>query len=303
MTASGPAPAPAAPAHPSLPYLALVLNAAIWGVSWWPVRQLHALGLHPLWASAWFFGLCTLIVLAWRPRSLGEMARTPGLWVLALASGATNAAFNWAVNEGEVVRVVLLFYLMPLWAVFLARWLLGERITRGAAARVALALCGAVLMLRPADGSWLGWPQMGGWADALGVAGGMGFALTNVMLRRQAPNTSEGRALAMFVGGLLLPAALAAALATAGRLPWLPEPGLAWMAGASAQALLLFVVNMALQYGASRVPVHAAAVVMLTEVVFAGLSAVWIGGEVLTLPVLAGGTLILSAAVLAALRP
>jgi drug/metabolite transporter (DMT)-like permease len=46
------------------------------------------------------------------------------------------------VTIGDVVRVVLLFYLMPLWTVLLARLLLGERITGAALMRVALALVG-----------------------------------------------------------------------------------------------------------------------------------------------------------------
>jgi len=41
-----------------------------------------------------------------------------------------------------VVRVVLLFYLMPLWAVLLARLLLHERLTPLASLRVLLALAG-----------------------------------------------------------------------------------------------------------------------------------------------------------------
>jgi hypothetical protein len=35
-----------------LPALALILNAFVWGVSWWPFRVLQAHGLHPLWATA-----------------------------------------------------------------------------------------------------------------------------------------------------------------------------------------------------------------------------------------------------------
>jgi EamA domain-containing membrane protein RarD len=60
--------------------------------------------------------------------------------VLVLASGTTNACFNWGVTIGDVVRVVLLFYLMPLWAVLLARLLLGERMTSAALRRVRVAL-------------------------------------------------------------------------------------------------------------------------------------------------------------------
>ena len=29
-----------------LPYFALVFNALVWGLSWWPLRELHALGYH-----------------------------------------------------------------------------------------------------------------------------------------------------------------------------------------------------------------------------------------------------------------
>ena len=51
---------------------------------------------------------------------------------------------------GDVVRVVLLFYLMPLWTVLLARVVLGERLTRAAALRVALGAAGAAIVLWPA---------------------------------------------------------------------------------------------------------------------------------------------------------
>ena len=93
-------------------------------------RQLQAAGLHPLWATALIYLLAVLVSSAlWRPAQLGQLLRAPALWVLVLASGTTNAAFNWGVTIGDVVRVVLLFYLMPLWAVLLARLLLGERLT------------------------------------------------------------------------------------------------------------------------------------------------------------------------------
>ncbi|MGE5116355.1 MAG: EamA family transporter, partial [Betaproteobacteria bacterium] len=125
------------------PVAALVVNAFVWGVSWWPLRQLEARGLHPLWTTVIVYALSAALLVAARPQAPARLARTPALWVLVLASGTTNAAFNWAVVAGDVVRVVLLFYLMPLWAVLLAWLLLGERPTRRAAARIALALGGA----------------------------------------------------------------------------------------------------------------------------------------------------------------
>ena len=40
--------------HPASlgPALALMFNAFVWGVSWWPFRQLEHAGLHPLAAMA-----------------------------------------------------------------------------------------------------------------------------------------------------------------------------------------------------------------------------------------------------------
>ncbi|MGH6645730.1 DMT family transporter [Aquabacterium sp.] len=279
-----------------MPYLALVCNAMIWGLSWWPLRQLQSMGLHPLWATAIFFVMSVCLILLWRPSALGVLMRTPALWLLALAAGGTNAAFNWGVSIGEVVRVVLLFYLMPVWAVLLAWLALGERPTAAALWRVALALLGAVLVLKPADGAW---PVFTGLPDVLGIVGGLGFAVNNVVLRRQAHQDTSARALAMFTGGLLLPGTLAMVLSAQGAIPPLPSFDPHWLLGALALGLAMFCGNMALQYGASRVPVSISSVVMLTEIVFAAGSAVWWGGEVLTATVMIGGGLILLAAVLA----
>ena len=34
-----------------VPAGALVINAFVWGVSWWPFRELQGQGLHPLWST------------------------------------------------------------------------------------------------------------------------------------------------------------------------------------------------------------------------------------------------------------
>jgi drug/metabolite transporter (DMT)-like permease len=98
------------------PVAALAVNALAWGLSWWPLRGLHDAGLHPLWSTALVYLLAFLAFLLVRPRALPALLRTPSLWLLALAAGMTNVGFNWAVTVGDVVRVVLLFYLMPAWS-------------------------------------------------------------------------------------------------------------------------------------------------------------------------------------------
>jgi len=285
--------------HTAWAVAGLLLNAFVWGLSWWPFKQLEALGLHPLWATAIVYGLSFAAIALWvRQRRIHTGWRQhTGLWWLLIASGLTNVGFNWAVTVGDVVRVVLLFYLMPVWAVLLAWWMLGERITAGSLLRVGLALAGAVLVLQPADG---GWPVFDGLADWLGLAGGVGFALINVLLRQLANEASSSRALAMFSGGLVFPLGLGLMLTWQGQVPAPPAAQPSWMLMALGMGLLFVAANMALQHAAAKLPVRITSVIMLTEVLFAALTSVWWGGESLRWSVLAGGALILAAAFLAA---
>jgi drug/metabolite transporter (DMT)-like permease len=190
---------------------------------------------------------------------------------------------------------------MPLWAVLLARWLLNEALTRAALLRVAISLAGAAIVLWPDDGS--GWPLPRSLPDWLGLIGGFSFALNNVMLRREARRPEEGRALAMFSGGVLVAGALALALAGGGALPWPPAPAPGWLLGALTLAGLFLAGNLALQYGAARLPANVTAVVMLTEVLFASVSAYALGAGTLTTSLVVGGGLIVLAAALAAFEP
>ena len=286
-----------APARALMPALALVFNAFVWGVSWWPFRQLEAAGLHPLWATVLIYAFAVLVITLARPAAWRELFSHPALWVLVLASGTTNAAFNWAVTIGDVVRIVLLFYLMPLWAVLLARLLLHEPLTRSAILRVLLALAGALVILWPTEG---GLPLPRTLAEALGVLGGFAFALNNVMLRREAARSEAARALAMFVGGVAVAGLLIVLLGPTGTVQALPALASGWVLGAAGLAAFFLAGNLALQYGATRLSANATAVIMLTEVLFASVSALALGAGTLDLRLALGGAAIIAAALLAA---
>jgi len=294
MAATAPARGPA-PHAVLWPALALTLNAFTWGVSWWPFRQLQSQGLHALWATALIYAVAVLAITLWRPAAWLELWRARSLWLLVLAAGATNATFNWAVTIGDVVRVVLLFYLMPLWAVLLARWLLREPLTPIALLRVALALTGAAIVLWPAQG---GLPLPSTLAEGLGMLGGFSFALNNVMLRREAHRPEAARALAMFLGGAVVALVLAATLSAQGLVALPPPLAWGWVTGALALGGAFLLGNIALQYGAARLPANLTAVVMISEVLFASVSAVLLGAGAVSVSLLLGGALIVGATLL-----
>jgi drug/metabolite transporter (DMT)-like permease len=133
-------------------------------------------------------------------------------------------------------------------------------------------------------------------ADWLALMGGFSFALTNILLRKLRRVEAAPRILAMFAGGAAL-AATAAMLGLAlGIVPALPVPQLSWTAVGITLSLGFLAGNVALQYGASRMSAHAAALIMLSEVVFASLSSVALGAAQMSARTWVGGALILAAA-------
>ncbi|HEX7890917.1 MAG TPA: DMT family transporter [Ramlibacter sp.] len=278
---------------PATAVLALVLNAFVWGLSWWPFRALQEHGVHPLWSTAVVFLTSFAVFFALKPQGLRGFGRQPLLWLLAAAAGLTNVGFNWAVTVGDVVRVVLLFYLMPAWSVLIAWMLLGERPSGAALARLGVALLGVATVL---DTSGSGLPLPRTLPDWLALAGGFSFALTNALLRKLNTETAASRVLAMFGGGTLMAGGVALAGLLQGTVAALPAPTFGWIALIVLLAAGFLASNLALQYGAARLPAHTTALVMLSEVVFASLSSVALGAAELTGRTLAGGALILAAA-------
>ena len=288
--------------HPYRTQLAvgsLVINALVWGVSWWPFRELQSYGLHPLWSTTLVYGVALLLVSAWRPGAWRVLFNTPALLLLFVAAGLTNVCFNWAVTVGDVVRVVLLFYLMPAWSVLIAWAVLKERPTRASLLRLGLALIGVVIVLKSPESPW---PVPGSAADWLALAGGLCFAATNVMLLKLADSPSQGRMLAMFGGGAIM-AAAAGLAGVAGQVVPAPAFDRAGWPVALGLCLAFLVGNLALQYGAARLAASTTALVMLTELLFASVSSAWLGAADFSQRTFIGGSLIVLAALLAARAP
>ncbi len=280
--------------------MALTFNAFVFGLSWWPFRILQGHGVHPLWATAFIFIFSVVCILALRPGGWRAFGKQPLLWLLLLASGLTNVGFNWAVTVGDVVRVVLLFYLMPAWAVLLAWPLLGERPTLGSLARLVLALAGVVVILKTPESAW---PLPSSLPDWLALMGGFFFAMTNILLKKLVATPESSRMVAMFGGGAIMSLLVASIGTHSGWVNALPAPSLAWLPAAMGISVAFLLGNLALQYGAARLSASATSLIMLTEVIFASVSASLLGAGDITLRTLAGGSLILVASLLSVWRP
>jgi drug/metabolite transporter (DMT)-like permease len=274
---------------------ALVFNALFWGVSWIAFRAVHAQGLHPLWATALVFAVALIGLVLWQPQAWRAWVAQPALWFLFVAAGVGNAAFNWAVSTGDVIRVALLFYTMPAWVVLLAWWLLGERPTLFKIAQLVLAMVGVAVVLKRPDAPW---PLPESLPDYLSLLAGFAFALATTLLRRLHTAQTGTRMLVMFSGGLVM-SCLAAWFADlpGPELAALTAPAWLWVA---ALCLGFLTSNLAYQYSASRLSPVTASLIMLTEILFASLSSIAMGVSEITLRLSLGGALIVAAAALAA---
>ena len=281
-----------------LPALAIALNAFVWGVAWWPFRILQSNGLHPMWATAMIYIFAVGCLAVVRPDAWRSFAKHPALWWLVLAAGLTNVGFNWAVTVGDVVRVVLLFYLMPGWVVLLAWPLLGEKPTAGSLLRLGLALIGVVIVLKTPD---VNWPVPESMADWLALMGGFSFALTNVLLRKLNHTPEPARILAMFGGGGGLALVAAFVGLGAGLIAPPPAPAADWMMVALVLGVAFLAGNVALQYGAARLSASTTSLIMLLEIIFASVSSVLLGAGELSTRTWLGGALILLASLLSLL--
>jgi len=266
----------------------LLTAATVWGLIWYPFRLLEQAGLGGALATSISYTVALLLGLAvfW-PRLRG-MKFSPRLIPIVLAAGGCNLGYVLAVLHGEVMRVLLLFYLSPLWTVLLSRLLLGERLNLLGGGVVACSLLGALIMLwHPALG--LPWPANG--AEWIGVGAGIFFALQNVFSRRAAEQPVELRTLSVFAGviGLGFGLALVQPQGLPPRLDGVILLTLAMI------GLVLLLVNVVAQVGLAALPANRASVIMLFELVVAALSSWWLAGEVMELREWLGGGLIVAA--------
>jgi drug/metabolite transporter (DMT)-like permease len=271
----------------------LLTGATVWGVVWYPFRLLNGMGVNGVASTLMIFAIALTMGLIVYRHALREIP--PGavrlLWI-GLAAGWTNLAYVQAVIHGEVVRVMLLFYLAPLWTVFFARYFLGERLNKTSFGVMALALSGAIVMLwRPEFGK--PWPKNS--AEWIGISAGIAFALTNVLTRQAAQFSVQLKALTVWCG-----VAMVALLWTLIEPPhWqnivqLEVSGIVLLL---VVGVSIFIATAAMQYGLTHTPANRAIVILLFELVVVAVSSFYLAHETLSPQEWIGGVMIVAASI------
>jgi len=241
-----------------------------------------------------------LLVVFGRRRPLAGVLR-PGVWQRFLVMAALDAsqafAYFYAVRVLGVAVATFLYFLQPLWVALLAPRILHVATERVVLVAMPVAFIGLGLVLWP---SFSGAMSLSAVGVAAALLAGLGFALFQITIKRQ---TREVSSVSMVIvmclldGLFLLPLAL-----------W-QYVGRAYSFGAEdvIAVVLIGVFTTALAFtmwvdGVARVRVQHSAILGLLNAAVAPLFAFLLLGQGLSVWVVAGGALILTAGTLVMLR-
>jgi drug/metabolite transporter (DMT)-like permease len=266
----------------------ILSGAIVWGLIWYPYRVLQAAGLPGPLATFITYSLAMVFGGFMLPQVLREV-RSSGGWILLLllSAGWTNVAYVLAMLHGEVMRVLLLFYLAPFWTILLSYVLLGERLNRYGYFIIALSLCGAYIMLWTPG--FIPFPQNG--PEWLGLTAGIGFASTNVLSRRASHLSIQVKSFSVWLGTALL------AIPFVSWQPVTSIAALSWLI-LVLLGIVLCAVSFAVQYGVTHMPANRAILLFLFELVTAAIASFFLADETMGLREWAGAGLIVSASLL-----
>lgn len=206
--------------HPNLVWLPIAItgvSATLWGLYWIPVRYLETLGLPGAWSGIAMNLVAALAVGLWLVIRREPLGLPPRAMLGALLVGVAFSFYSIALAYGDVARVVLLFYLSPVWGKLIEWAFLKMPWAWTTTLALVCALLGAYLVLggEIAPGSL----SLGDW---LALLSGLSWAIgaTLIFTSQEVPVASLGGATAGSAVLVSLP------FAFLDGMPTLAAPGL-----------------------------------------------------------------------------
>jgi len=275
----------------------LLFGALCWGIVWYPYRIMADAGVSGVISSFYTYSIAVTLAAIYFAASWRKMFKLPLsiIW-LSLVAGWTNLSYVLAIIDGEVMRVMLLFYLSPLWTLILAHFWLKEKTHMAGVIAIITSLIGAYIMLY--DPVTSGFPVPANTAEWLGLSSGFGFALTNVMTRKSVHLTLRAKSFAIWIGVMIV-CLIAMPLM---QVP-LMSPTVFTLANWLVMgliAILLIAATFFVQYGVTLIKATRASVLFLFELVVAAIAAYFLTDETMQVNEWIGGALIVAASIFAA---
>lgn len=279
-----------------LPVFILLGASILWGLSWLPLKHINGLGIDGVALTFIVYGILALTLT---PLLIQQMPlwrqHKKAVFLIALMGGSANLAFTYALINGEVIRVMVLFYLLPVWGVLGGKFFLKEEIDLWRWLGVSLAIVGAFLIL----GGFAAFDAPPSWIDLIALLSGLFFAMNNLVFRAAQAVPVGSKITMMFYGCFTL-----AGLLLAGGVEQYPAniAGDAWITLLLYALFWLLVANIGSQWAVTHMEAGRSSIIIIVELITAVVSATLIAGETMVPIEYFGGALIVTAAFIEALR-
>ncbi len=273
--------------------IVVIIAAGFWGLFWIPLRALGDHGISAAWGTVIFY--LTPFVLMLPMAFLRRKKFRQGGWTLLATGfffGVAMTLYASAYFHTDVVRVLLLYYLLPVWGTLLGRVMLGEAITRLRIVAIILGFSGVLVIFGIGEG--IPWPSNPG--DWMALIAGMLWAMGSVFAKGDETNEAFEVTLCFFgwsaVGGaalLMFPQLgsfeAPSAETIAGILPWMVPVAI----------FLVFPVSITIVWGSGILSPGHIAILFMSEISVGVIAAVILTDEPFGLREMLGVLLITAA--------
>ena len=279
----------------TLPTLAILASTVLWGTWWIPLRKLDALGFGSIVTTGGGLLIALLVMLPVIIMHRKRIAAAGAPLLLgAFFFACALALYAEGMLRGQVARVILLFYLTPVWSTLLARFMLAQPIGPRRVLTLVFGLAGMLVILEVDHASPL--PRdVGEW---LGLASGIFWGLSMVYTQRTQTHPVVDKVALQFIFVFLIFIALT--IIPGGR-EWsavdfdITVTSLGWLLG------FAFVWNLPVVwltfYGGGRIEPGRVAILLMMEVAIGIVTASIFTDEPFGLRELIGAVLIVSAGI------
>jgi drug/metabolite transporter (DMT)-like permease len=279
-----------------LPVIVLFGASVLWGLTWLPLKGINSMGIDGIALIFFAYAILTLALSPFIFKQFSSWKNHKKMMLLiALFGGGANLAFTYALINGEVIRVMVLFYLLPVWGVAGGRIFLKENIDRWRYLGATLAISGAFFIL----GGFEVISAPPSWIDLIALASGFFFAMNNLLFRAAQAVPVSSKIGSMFFGCF----ALAGVFLLAGveQFPDAVEQN-AWLMLVLYSLFWLLLANIGSQWSVTHMEAGRSSIIIIIELITAVISATVIAGESMSNIEYFGGFLIVTAAFIEAFR-
>jgi len=277
--------------------LATVVGAVVWGLIWLPVQHIDQLGISGLWAIVLIqpaAAVAAFIFLA-ISRELGELKNLNNWWV-GISFGLSTMLYFSGILLSDVVRVIFLFYTLPVWAILWNALLFRRAPIARHYAVIVIAMIGLWLLLSGGK-SWLPKPQnIGDWCGLFaGATWGLGLVLLENRQSSSAKAASFCSCLLAFAFALITVLITKDAAFNAIKFDALSVGiPLAILVGIGFQFPTMYLMV----WGGQRLTAPTASLLTMSEILAATVSATLVLGNALNSIAWMGGAIIVFAAII-----